>query len=245
MIDAIHFGQKMYTVGGGISVNLAAAAAARKLQQPPVSWEAIWIKAIAIAAASCPELRTAYLPFPWPRLYTHPHPVACVAAERIWKGAPATFWDRFKNPATLPLAEIHRRREGMSRLPVESIGGFRLQIRGTRAPWIARRLMWHIAVQWSGRLRSEYIGTYSTAKTPQRVQVLFLTAPISFSFNWTAPAPNGDLQLRVFFDHRLIDATGVGRIVDAIAQAMNEPIAAELTVLARAGLKARASSGTR
>jgi hypothetical protein len=46
-------------------------------------------------------LRTAYLPYPWPRLYVHPYAVAMIAVERVWNGARAVFADKIKNPAAL------------------------------------------------------------------------------------------------------------------------------------------------
>jgi hypothetical protein len=231
--DILYFGLQTYTHGAGVTINVAAAAAARRLRQPPVSWGAIWIKAIAIAAVSCPELRTAYLPYPWPRLYVHPYAVAMIAVERVWNGARAVFADKIKNPAALSLVEINRRCEAMMILPVESIGGFRLLIRVSRFPWIVRRLLGHIAMRWSGILRSEYIGTYAVTKAARRVQVLQVISPMPFTVYWGNPDSKGDAVFQVFGDHRVADGMSSLRNFQVIEKVMNEDIVAELKACAQ------------
>jgi hypothetical protein len=228
MNDIVHFGRKMYVNGASCTINVSAAAAARKLTPSPVSWDAIWIKAMAAAAADRHELRTCYLPYPWQRLYLHPYAVAGVPVERTWNGAPAVFGDKIVNPAALSLIDIETVCESLKQLPIESIGGFRFLIRLTRLPWVLRRLLWHLGTQWSGRLRSRYIGTYSLTKVARRVQALQVTAPVSFNVYWSTPAPNGDMPVQFFFDHRVADGMSALRVVLAIEKVMNEDIAAEL-----------------
>jgi len=88
--DIVHFGMRTHPVGVNRIINVSAVAAARKQSQPLVAWAAIWIKAVALASRDWPELRTAYLPYPWPRMYVHPHTVASVVVER------AVFIDKLR-----------------------------------------------------------------------------------------------------------------------------------------------------
>jgi hypothetical protein len=104
--DFLHFGRKSYIVGAGTVVNVAAAVAARRSTTPPVSWVSIWIKAVALAAVKWPELRTVYLPFPWPRLYVHPFSVAAPLVERQWGDLHAVFFDTLKQPEPLSLRRL-------------------------------------------------------------------------------------------------------------------------------------------
>ena len=118
-------------------------------------------------------VRSAYLPFPWPRLYLHPRAVATLVVEREWNGRQAVFFDQIKRADLLSLAEIDSILRGLRRRLVEDVGGFRRLIRFSRMPWIVRRPLWSFALQWSGRLRSEYFGTYSVHSFPvRRAQVM-------------------------------------------------------------------------
>jgi hypothetical protein len=233
MHDVVHFGKKSDVVGGNWSINLAQVAVARKTSRPPIGWGAIWVKAVALASRKWPELRIAYLPFPWPRLYLHPHTVATMVVEREWNGQRAVFFDQIKRPELLSLAEIDVILRGLKRRPVESVGGYRRLIRFSRLPWIVRRPLWSFALQWSGWLRSQYFGTYSVHSFPvRRAQVMQSTTPLSFSLIYGHLNADGDLLAQVLMDHRIVDGLTSHRIMLAIEAAMKEDIIAELTAAA-------------
>ena len=234
MSDVVHFGKKSHVVAGNWTINVSPVAVARKLRRPPIGWGAIWVKAVALACRKWPELRTAYLPFPWPRLYLHPHAVATMVVERPWNGRPAVFFDQIKRPELLSLMEIDAILRGLKRRPVESVGGYRRLIRFSRLPSIVRRPVWSFALQWSGRLRSEYFGTYSVHSFPvRRAQVMQSTTPISFSLIYGLLSPDGDMLVQLLMDHRIVDGLTSHRIMLAIEAAMKEDIVAELTAAAR------------
>jgi hypothetical protein len=228
IVDILSIGRTMHIAGGGGPMNVTPAAEARRRKQPAISWDAIWIKAVALAAKERPELRTAYMPYPSAHLYVHPHPVACVAVERTWNGEPAVFVEPVPDPAALSLVEIDRRCKSLAAIPIENVGSFRRQMRIARLPWVVRRAVWHIATQWSGSLRSRYLGTYATMKSPRRIQVHQNTPAVPFTFHWSTPDPKGDLTVEILFDHRLVDAAGAVRVMLAVERAMNGAVAQEL-----------------
>src|SRR5947209_1714338 len=80
--DLLHFAQKVPTVPVQRRMNIAPLVAARKLAVPRPSWCALFTKAYVMVAKARPELRRAYLSFPWPHLYEHSISVASVAIER-------------------------------------------------------------------------------------------------------------------------------------------------------------------
>jgi len=234
MSDVVHFGKKSHVVAGNWTIDVSPVAVARKLRCPPVGWGAIWVKAVALAGRKWPELRTAYLPFPWPRLYLHPHGVATMVVERAWNGRPAVFFDQIRHPERLSLMEIDIILRGLKRRPVESVGGYRRLIRFSRLPSIVRRAVWSFALRWSGRLRSEYFGTYSVHSFPvRRAQVMQSTTPISFSLIYGLIDPGGNMLVQLLMDHRILDGLTSHRIMLAIEAAMKEEIVAELTAAAR------------
>jgi hypothetical protein len=231
--DVVHFGKKSHVVGGNLIINVTAVATARIRNQPLVSWTAIWIKAIALAGQRWPELRTCYLPYPWPRMYLHPHTVATIVIERNWNGAPAVFFDKIRNPEAMSLAEIDGACRGKKQSPIESVGGYRFLIRIARLPWFLRRIVWSFGLYWSGRLRSRYIGTYSVNALPgRRHQVLQSTTPISFSLFHGIPEPNGDMLVQFFADHRVFDGMTLYRMMRTVEAIMNNAIVGELTTAA-------------
>jgi hypothetical protein len=233
MGDVVHFGKKSHVVAGNWSINVAQVAAARKTSCPSIGWGAIWVKAVALASRKWPELRAAYLPFPWPRLYLHPHAVATMVVEREWNGQRAVFFDQIKRPELLSLAEIDIILRGLKRRPVESVGGYRRLIRFSRLPFIVRRPLWSFALQWSGWLRSQYFGTYSVHSFPvRRAQVMQSTTPLSFSLIYGRLNADGELLAQVLMDHRIVDGLTSHRIMLAIEAAMKQDIIAELTAAA-------------
>lgn len=228
----MHFGMKSMVVGGTGSIKVTIAAEARRRHQPLISWAALLIKAIALTAKKWPELKRAYMPFPWPHLYEHPHCVASVVLERVWRNAPAVFFEQIPRPEEESLHEIDNRLRGMRQAKIESIGNYRRLIRITRYPLPLRRLMWRIALQGSGRLKAKYFGTFSINSMPFRGTntTTQSTTPLTLSFFYGPINSNGEMPLQVFFDHRVIDGSTVHRIVADIQKMLNREIVAELNM---------------
>src|SRR5437016_11496079 len=103
--DLLHFAGRVPTVPVQRRMHLAPVLAARQAARPRPGWCAIFTKAYAFVAAARPELRRAYLSFPWPRLYEYPDNVASVAVERLYEDEPAVFFGRIRSPAKQGLLE--------------------------------------------------------------------------------------------------------------------------------------------
>ena len=229
--DIIHVGRKAHTVGADLVVNVAAAAAARTARQPAVSWVSMWVRAVGIVARNRPELRTAYLPFPWPRMYVHPSMAVTVMIERQWQGAPAVFAQPIPNVDTRTVSEIDDVFVPLKSLPVENVGAFRHIIRISGFPLPLRRMLWGIAHGWSGRLRSKYLGSAAINSLPRtRIRITQIASPCSFLIYFGQAAPNGDMPVQVFWDHRVTDAIEVDRLFREIEAALNGAVVAELAV---------------
>jgi hypothetical protein len=227
--DIIHVGRKAHTVGADLVVNVAAAAAARTARQPPVSWVSIWVRAVGLVARNRPELRTAYLPFPWPRMYVHPSMAVTVMIERRWEGAPAVFAQPIPNVDTRTVSEIDDVFVPLKSLPVENVGAFRHIVRISRFPLPLRRMLWSIAHDWSGRLRSKYLGSVAINSLPRtRIRITQIASPCSFLIYFGQAGPNGDMPVQVFWDHRVMDAIEVDRLLREIEAAVNGAVVAEL-----------------
>jgi hypothetical protein len=227
--DIIHFGRKAHTVGAELTINVAAVAAARNTRQPPASWVSIWVRAVGLVGRNRPELRTAYLPFPWPRMYVHPSMAVTVMIERQWQGQPAVFAQPIPNVDARTVSEIDDVFVPLKSLPVENVGAFRHIIRISKFPLPLRRMLWSIAHDWSGRLRSKYIGSVAINSLPRtRIRITQIASPCSCLIYFGQVAPNGDMPVQVFWDHRVMDAIEVDRVFREIEAALNSEVAAEL-----------------
>src|SRR5690242_13374232 len=79
MCDLLAHAKTIPTVPVQKQMNLAGLVAARgRLSERP-GWCAIFTKAYALTALRFPELRRAYMAYPWPHLYEHPFSIASIA----------------------------------------------------------------------------------------------------------------------------------------------------------------------
>ena len=231
MQDLLHFGMKSMVVGGTTSIQVAVVAEARRRHQPLISWAALLIKAIALTSKKWPELRRAYMPFPWPHLYEHPHSVGTFVLERDWRNEPAVFFDQVPKPEEKSLQEIEYLLHGMKQAKIESLGGYRRLIRITKYPLPLRRLIWRVGLQGSGRLRARYFGTFSiNTMVSRRLHTTQSTTPLTLSFFYGPARRNGEMPLQAFFDHRVVDGSTVHRIVADLQTILNREIVAELNM---------------
>src|SRR4051794_11443539 len=69
VIDLLYFANQLPTVPVQRRMGLAAVVAARAACRGRPQWSAIFTKAYALTARELPELRRAYVKFPWPHLY--------------------------------------------------------------------------------------------------------------------------------------------------------------------------------
>lgn len=226
--DICHFGKQAHVVGCNWKINIAPALAARAAQQPAISWAAIWMKAIALVGRRRTELRTSYLPYPWARLYLHPECVCTIPVERTWQGYQAVFFQQFRRPDTESLTTLDHRLRDLKRAPIESIGGFRRLIRFARPPVIVRRLLWGVVLHWLGPVRARYMGTFALDPFPTKGIVTQSMTPLPFLLYYGLFEPNGDGEVQVMFDHRVMDGATAYRIVREIEMTINRDIAAEL-----------------
>jgi hypothetical protein len=226
--DIVHFGKKSHVMGCTWRINIAPLLAARAASQPAIGWGAIWMKALALVGRRRAELRTAYLPFPWARFYVHPECVCSVVIERTWQDAPALFFEQFAHPDQMSLAEIDRLLRSLRQIPVESNGSFRRLIRWAKPPVLVRRLLWSAMLYWWGPLRAKCTGTYAINSFPTGGSITQSAMPISFLLYYGLVEANGDTQIHIMYDHRVLDGVEVYRIVRDMEVTINRDVVAEI-----------------
>ena len=196
--DIMHFGKKAHVVTSNWKVNVAPAVAARAIHRPPISWTAIWMKAISLVGERRDELRTAYIPYPWAHFYVHPHCHCAVVIERTWRSAPAVFFDVFEQPDRMTLAELDSALRNLKQAPVKACH-LQADDRRRAASVLLRRLLWHQLLYWgSGNLRAQLLGTFAVNPFPTGGLITQTAAPISFFSSTASSTPMEILKFRSF-----------------------------------------------
>jgi hypothetical protein len=227
--DLLHASRHVPLVPFERRMNLSALAAVRSQLEEPPSWCALFTKAYGIVTMRRPELRRAYFTFPRPRLYEHPHSVAAIAVERIWQEDRAVFFARLLQPGKQPLIRIQRYLDHFKQAPVEEIDSFRRLIRLSRYPRPVRRLLWWLTLHAGGSIRARRTGTFGVSVTAGLgASALALVSPLTTTLHYGPLDDQGSLDVRVTFDHRVLDGGAVARALSDLEEVLNTDMVSEL-----------------
>jgi hypothetical protein len=232
--DLVYFARKVPTIPVQRRLNVSAVRDARAQLADRPSWSAIFLKAYGFVATAFPELRRAFLPCPWARLYEHPVNIASFAIERMYQGEPAVFFAHIRSPEEQGLheldAEIRRHREE----PIESFGLFRRALKMSRLPLPLRRLMWWIGLNQSGYKRAKRMGTFGlSVYSGLGAESLHPLSPLTTTLTYGVIADDGMVDARLVYDHRVMDGAVVARALACLERVLNQEILAELQLLKR------------
>lgn len=158
--ELMHHAQKVPSLPLARLCRIPALVAARNQASPAISWMAIFLKAYALAGRDLPELRRAWVPFPWPRLYEHPTSAAAVLIEREYQGESIVVGAKIREPEAAPLAVIDAHLRSYREQPVEKVTAFRQLLRLARLPQPLRRFFLWRVLSVSGQRRATRLGTF-------------------------------------------------------------------------------------
>lgn len=231
VIDFLHFAKTVPTVPVQRRIKLHSVIEARAALADRPAWTAIMVKAFAAVSAEFPDLRRAYCKFPWPHLYEVPTPVASVVVERDFEGDKAIFIGRVKDPAALPLPELTKRMGVFNESPVEEVRDFRRALRMLRYPRPIRRALWWLGLNW-GRQRARHFGTFGiSVYSALGAESLHPLSPLTTILNYGVFSPDGEVDLRVVYDHRVMDGAVVARALGRMQEILTGAIVDELRML--------------
>jgi hypothetical protein len=143
-------------------VTLADVMAVRSKLRDPPSLTAIFVKAFAVVAAEVPELRRAYIKWPWPHLYEYADSTVSVLQERQIMGDIGVLPIRCRKPDSVPLGELSGMIRRAADAPIEASKLHRNLIALAKCPLIIRRLVWGLSLNIP-RLRRHTLGTYGVS----------------------------------------------------------------------------------
>lgn len=227
--DLLHFADKVPVVAAERAFRVRALADARRAVPRPPAWHALVIKALGLTSVRMPELRRAYLPYPWPRLYEAPYSVANVVFDRDFGGEPATFLAPLIRPEERPLADIQAKVKRWKEDPVEAHGVLRRLVRNAKPPRPIRRLIWASGLYWNGYLRARNFGTFAVNSVAAvRSRMLMFKTPISSVWYYGTVTGAGTMDMQIAFDHRVVDGAMAGRIGSVVEEVFNTVLVTEV-----------------
>jgi hypothetical protein len=233
VIDLLHFARGMPSLPVQRRMQLAAVVAARKACHERPQWSAIFIKAYALVCQEMPALRRAYVKFPWPQLYEFPIPTATLMIEREFEGEPGLFSLLVRKPADTSLARLAETIEAARTTPIEEVKDFRRMLMVAGLPRPLRRFIWWLGLN-IGRQRGNYYGTFGlSVYSALSVDSLHPLSPLTSVVNYGPIDANGEVNVRIIYDHRVLDGATVGRALVRLEEILNGPIVEELRQLAR------------
>lgn len=209
-------------------MSLARLVDARDASADHPSWPAIFVKAYALLAQDMPVLRQAYFRYPIPHIHQYPFSDAAIAVERNVAGEAFVFPLIVHNPEGYKLAEIA---EMVHRARIDDPATsdvFRRAYRIAGLPWPLRPL-----AQWIGynvpSYRRHYFGTFGlTTVASEGGELLNLVSPLATVLTYGPFGSDGSIDVRIMFDHRIVDAAPIARALTRLEELLNGAIVDEI-----------------
>jgi hypothetical protein len=184
---------------------------------------------MSIVSARRPELRRTYIPFPWPHLYEHPINVANFTMERRVDDEDVVFFVQINSPERQSLTDIDAVIQACKNEPVESNLFYRRAVRMSKVPWPFRRLVWWAGLNVMGTVRSHNFGTFTmTSVAGEGAGIQNLSVLLTSTLHFGLFDENGNLPMRITFDHRALDGATVARALVDLENVLLGEVLSEL-----------------
>ena len=226
--DLLHFSRCVPTVPVQRRMNVADLVEARA-DRPAASVVTIFTKAFARAAVQTPQLRRAYLAFPWARLYEHPISIATITVERLYQGENAVFFAHLTAPENKTLLALDERLRQYKTDPIESLALYRRALKIGRLPGWLRRPGWWYVLNAYGPWHSVVAGTFGVSVySGLGAESLHPLSPLTTTLNYGVIQGDGSVIVRLTYDHRVMDGPTVARALALVEDVLHQDVLPEL-----------------
>jgi hypothetical protein len=228
--DLMHFSRAVPAVIADRRMDLRPLMAARAAAAVRPNWTVLFSKAYALLGRDYPCLRQSYLKFPWPHLYEHPHNVVTLNVERRLPGEDVVLYCLIRAPENRPLEEMEAIVRRHKEAPVKALRSYNRAVAMSHIPWPLRRMFWWAALNMSGRRRCHNYGTFSISSVAsQGAGLLSLIPVLTSSLHYGLFDENGRLDMRLSWDHRVMDGATVARVLTDFEAVLNREMVREVT----------------
>lgn len=229
ILDLLFFAKQVPSIPMQRHMHLAALVEARLCCADRICWTAIFLKAMALLANDLPALRQTFMPWPWGRLYEHPESVGTFSVEKSYAGSYGVFFGQISAPDRRSLVELNAIVRFYKDAPVASVLRCRRAMQLSSMPMVFRRLAWWIGLFSHGGLRAHLFGTYGVSVVASSGAAgLHLLSPLTSTLNCGPLQQDGSLDVRLTYDHRVLDGAVMARAMVSLERILNTVIAAEL-----------------
>ncbi|HEX3314571.1 MAG TPA: hypothetical protein VHR72_06735 [Gemmataceae bacterium] len=229
IVDLMSASDRVPTIPMERRMNLAKLAQMRNRGPVRFGWCALFVQAYARVAARTPELRRVFLPWPWPHLYEHPKVIANIAVERQYGGEPVVLFGILHSPEQGPLTRTQAYVDHLKNDPVPEVRPFRRALRFARLPWPLRRILWRGVLDVSGEQRAKTLGNFGiSAVAATGASQLWIRSPLTTTLYYGPFDSSHSLDVRLVFDHRVIDGAFAGRVLAELEAALCDEMPAEI-----------------
>jgi hypothetical protein len=193
----------------------------------------LFAKAFSLVAVEIPDLRRAYVKFPWPHLYEYPFSTLSMVFERDWHGEMVILTTLMRSPETTSLKVLSDAMKLTKDKPIEDNRDFRRMFALARWPTPLRRLIWWLGLN-IGRQRGNYFGTFGiTVYSGLGAESLHPLSPLTATMNYGVISEDGSVNVRIMYDHRVLDGSMVARTLGRIEEKLLGPVLDELKAMGK------------
>ena len=230
--DLMRFSKPVPRVAVQRRMNLASLRTARASAGQHISWTAIMVKGYALLAQDVPELRRAYVKLPWPHLYEYVASIASITHERDVDGERAVLVSLIKQPEHRSVRGLDKVISEVRSRPVSEVKDFRKALSFAQLPAPARWLLFwlglNIAAQRANRFGTFQFSVYSGLGS----ESLNPLTPLTTLLNYGPIEADGAVNVRIHYDHRVMDGASVARALARFEEILNGPVVDELRLSA-------------
>lgn len=235
VIDLMEMSSGVPSVCADRRMDLSPLVAARAASRPKPGWCSLFAKAFGILGREHPELRRSYIKFPVPRFYEHPHNIASINVEREGPDENVIVYCLVRGPENRTIQQIEEIVRYHKETPLESLRSYQRSVGVSRIPWPFRRLFWWAALNVFGRRRCHNFGTFGISSVGAAgAGLLHLTPILTSTIHFGLFDEQNRLDVRLSWDHRVMDGALVARVLKDLESILNNEIARELTGSLRA-----------
>jgi hypothetical protein len=227
--DMLHFAKQVPSIPVARTMNVAAAAAARAACPDRPSWTALFMKAYGIVCQRHPQLRWALVSWPWEHIYEHPLSVCGAVIEREHCGEHILLGVQIRAPENKALNEIDEYLNRVKQTPIGEIGYYRRVFFIARLPKWLRRFMWWQTLHLSGYKRAKRLGTFGLSSYGRLgAEQIHPLGPLTTLLTFGPISSNGDVVVKIVYDHRVLDGADVARWLVEMEQVLQAELIAEM-----------------
>jgi len=193
---------------------------------------ALFLKAYALVARDCPELRRTFVPLPWPHLYEHTYSESTVLVERDNGSEKIVLAAKVRGPENQSLLDIDAHLRRFATAPLESISDFRQLMQLGRLPRFLRRFIFWNTLSFSGYKKCKRFGTFMVGSLGNLcVEQCHPLTPLTTYLSFGPISPQGDVVVLVCYDHRVMDGRTVAQALVDLETTLNGSVLVELQAL--------------